>query len=321
MKAAILITGGAGYIGSHLCKALAKDGYTPIVYDSFKTGHRSFVRWGPYVEGDMLDVAKLSSTIREFSPLAIFHLAADSHVRSSLTNPLLYYKNNLGGVLSLLEALTIAPVPYLVFSSSAAVYGAGSCALIKEDAPLKPINPYGQTKLMAEQMIADFCATKEIRYANLRYFNAAGADLEKEIGESHSPESHVIPLLIEVLQRKRECFVLFGKHHPTRDGTACRDFIHVTDLAEGHLAALRWMQVTQENITLNLGSGKGYTILEIIEALERKVSKKIKVVESIPLEEPATLIADSSLAQDLLQWTPVHSSLDQILETALRWHS
>ncbi len=320
MEQCVLVTGGAGYIGSHLCKTLALHGYTPIVYDSFKTGHRSFVLWGPSIEGDVLDTSLLTATLKQFNPCAVFHLAADSHVRASILDPLVYYKNNLGGTLSLLQAMSFYPIPHLIFSSSASVYGNGDLQPLLETAPLNPTHPYGRTKLVAEQMIADFCKTKKIHYAILRYFNAAGADLEGKIGEMHNPETHLIPLLIQVLQGKKEAFQLFGKKHPTHDGTAKRDFVHVSDLAEGHVAALQWLQKFEGNLTLNFGSGKGHTILDVASLLEAKTNRKIPIIESHSLDEPTSLIAEITLAKEFLSWSPKLSSLDNILETALRWH-
>src|SRR3990167_383678 len=223
MSPYVLVVGGAGYIGSHLCKALAKNGYLPVVYDSLKTGHRSFVRFGPFVQGDLLDKALLVRTLKKYSPIAVFHLASDSNTREPASKAFSYYQNNLVGTFSLLEALLQHQVPYFIFSSSASIYGKGLANQIPETAKLDPINVYGRTKLSAEFMIKDFCEGQNMHYAYLRYFNAAGADLDGELGESHDPETHLIPLLIQVLQGKKEFFSILGKPHKTKDGTARRD--------------------------------------------------------------------------------------------------
>ncbi|MBM3198321.1 MAG: UDP-glucose 4-epimerase GalE [Chlamydiae bacterium] len=320
MNAPVLVIGGAGYIGSHLCKSLAHQGYTPIVYDSLRTGHKEFVRFGPLLVGDLLDTPYLESVLKEYHPSAVFHLAADSHARETSQKALTYYQNNLGGTLSLLQALSKHPVPYLLFSSSAAVYGESSTSPIPESSPLIPLSYYGRTKLACEFAIHDFCQGQNIQYAFLRYFNAAGADPEGEIGERHTPETHLIPLLIQVLKKELSHFTLFGKPHKTEDTTAIRDFIHVTDLAIGHLQALEWLQAHSGHLTLNLGSGQGYSILQIISALERKVGSSIPLLRTHEVEEPSCLVADITNARTLLGFTPEHSSLDSILDTALRWH-
>lgn len=316
----VLVIGGAGYIGSHICKALAYNGYTPIVYDAFTTGHRCFVRFGPHVEGNLLNLAELTKALHTYTPLAVIHLAAYSNIRQSLLEKELYYQNNLQGTKTLLEALKAHPVPHLLFSSSASVYGMGSNMPIKEDAPTSASNPYAETKLFSEKLIEDFCAKHPTFYGNLRYFNVAGADPEKEIGEAHTPETHLIPLLIQVVKKERSFFPLLSSSHPTIDGTAQRDFVHVSDLAKAHIDVLEWMQTYKQNITLNLGSGKGHTLLEIIKRLENKVGSRIAIEPKTPIEEPPSLVADITKASSLLGWNPTHSDLDTILETALSWH-
>lgn len=320
MKGNILVIGGAGYIGSHVCKALATHGYTPITYDSLVIGRLESVKWGPFVKGDILDKALLVNTLKTFAPIAVFHLASYSNTRQSVFEADSYYRNNLLGTASILEALTESPPAYFLFSSSASVYGMGSATPIKEEAPLHPTHPYGHTKLLSEYMVEGFCKQNNIQYANLRYFNAAGADPDKEIGEIHDPETHLIPLLIQVLKKEKKNFPLLNSKHPTQDGTARRDFIHVSDLAEGHIHALEWMCQYKKNITVNLGSGSGLTILEIIKKLENITGQKIPISLKPPIEEPPSLIADTTKAKDLLNWIPKHSNLDRILETALNWH-
>lgn len=320
MKGHVLVIGGAGYIGSHVCKALAAHDYIPITYDSLVIGHRQSVKWGPFVKGDILDKALLVNTLKTFLPLAVFHLASYSNTRQSVLEAPSYYQNNLLGTASVLEALTEYPPAYFLFSSSASVYGMGSSDPIKEDSPLHPTHPYGHTKLLSEYMVEGFCKQNNIHFANLRYFNAAGADPDKEIGETHDPETHLIPLLIQVIKKEKEYFPLLNSKHPTQDGTAKRDFIHVSDLAEGHIHALSWMDKYKKNITLNLGSGTGFTILEIIQRLESLTDKKIPISMQPSIEEPPSLIADTAKMTSLLNWIPKRSNLDTIIETALNWH-
>ncbi len=319
MKGNVLVIGGAGYIGSHVCKALATHDYTPITYDSLVIGRLQSVKWGPFIKGDILDKNLLVSTLKAFMPIAVFHLASYSNTRQSIFEADSYYRNNLLGTATILEALTEYPPAYFLFSSSASVYGQGALTPIKEDALLHPTNPYGHTKLLSEYMVEGFCKQNNIHYANLRYFNVAGADPDKEIGEIHDPETHLIPLLIQVLKKEKACFPLLNTKHPTPDGTAERDFIHVSDLAKAHIHALEWLYKYKKNITLNLGSGSGYTILEIIKKLENITGQKIPISLQPPIEEPPSLIADTTKAKDLLNWIP-SSNLDMILETALNWH-
>ncbi|MES2198858.1 MAG: UDP-glucose 4-epimerase GalE [Chlamydiota bacterium] len=320
MKGHVLVIGGAGYIGSHVCKALAAHGYIPITYDSLVIGHRLSVKWGPFIKGDILDKALLINTLKTFTPIAVFHLASYSNTRQSVLEAPSYYQNNLLGTASVLEALAESPPSYFLFSSSASVYGMGSSTPIKEDSPLHPTHPYGHTKLLSEYMVEGFCKQKTIQYANLRYFNVAGADPDKEIGETHDPETHLIPLLIQVLKKEKDCFPLLNNKHPTQDGTAQRDFIHVSDLAEAHIHALEWMDTYKKNITLNLGSGTGHTILEILQRLENLTGQKIPIALQPRIEEPPSLIADITKATELLNWIPKRSNLDTIIETALNWH-
>ncbi len=321
MADTVLVIGGAGYIGSHLCKALAQAGYNPITYDSLETGNLSSVRYGPFIKGNVLDLQLLISTLKTLQPTAIFHLASYTNARASKEESQSYFTNNLLGTSTLLEAINKSPVPYLLFSSSASIYKNNPNASLKETDPLEPTSPYAQTKFSSERLIEAFCKTHPTQYANLRYFNVAGADLEKEIGELHTPETHLIPLLIQVSQGKKKEFVLFDTQHPTHDKTAQRDFIHVCDIAKGHIDALNFLKKHKTNLTINLGSGTGHTILDVLTKLQEKTGKKIQIVKAPPIQEPASLIANIELAKKLINWAPKHSSLDTILETALRWHS
>lgn len=317
-KESVLVTGGAGYIGSHVCKALAREGYIPVTYDSFETGHKWAVCFGPYVEGSILDKELLISTLKQVRPIAVFHLASLSNPRQSHIEALSYYKNNVIGTYTLLEALSYVPIPYFLFASSASVYQTNVNPL-QETTPLLPLTPYGRTKLACEMMIADFCKLHPMCHATLRYFNAAGADVDGNLGESHFPETHLIPLLIQAIQKENR-FTLFGKDHPTKDGTTQRDYVHVEDLANAHLQALEWMQLYKKNISLNLGSGKGHTILEILHKLEAYAGKKASIQLAPSIEEAPSLVSDITLARDTIGWNPT-KSLEQILETAWNWHN
>jgi len=312
----VLVTGGAGYIGSHLCKALYEQGYTPIVYDSLKTGHANFVKWGPLIVGDILDEECFLSACTTYTPFAIFHLAADSYTRESPHKASSYYETNVQGTLSILNVLKQIPPAYLIFASSAAVYGSVYDHPIQETRPTLPTSLYGRTKLSCEHAIQDLCPCP---YAILRYFNVAGADSDSMIGERHLPETHLIPLLIHVWQKKIPYLSLLGIPHATHDTTAIRDFIHVTDLAKAHLLVLQYLLKHHHSLIMNLGSGIGHTLLEVLHALEAKVKTPISYQRTQTVQEPAVLIGDISKAKQLLSFTPNYS-LDDILETALHWH-
>jgi len=266
----ILVTGGAGYIGSHICKALAQKGYIPVTLDNLSLGHKWAVKWGPFVEGDISDREHLNSLCKKYQFQGVIHLAALSDVRESHHRPLSFYRNNVGGSLTLLEVIKEYRVPFLVLSSSCSVYGMPEQIPIEESHPKIPISPYGISKWMVEQILQSTSHTHGIKSATLRYFNAAGADLDGEIGEVHDPETHLIPLLFQTALKKRPSFTLFGDDHDTPDGTPVRDFIHVTDLADAHVKALEYLIEKGVNLTLNLGVGKGYSVREVIRAVEKK---------------------------------------------------
>ena len=322
MKPAI-VTGGAGYIGSHVCKALKEKGFTPIVIDNLVQGHRRAVQWGPFVLGDILDKNLLKRVFREFSPLGVIHLASHTNVRESLLSPNKYYSNNLLGTLTLLEAMIEERITSLIFSSSAAVYGSPEKIPIKENSPTNPLNPYGSSKLMAEKMIDDTARAHNLSYACLRYFNAAGADPDGLIGESHDPETHLIPNALLSLIKKKKQLSIYGCDHKSPDGTAVRDYIHVTDLAEAHVKALAYLLETpQAQLTLNIGTGTGYSVKEIIHTIQNITSLPLptQIVPRIS-EEPPLLVADAKKAASLLNWKPTHSDLDTIIKTAWSWHN
>jgi UDP-arabinose 4-epimerase len=315
----ILVTGGAGYIGSHCCKALAARGHHPVVFDSLVKGYRENVRWGEFVQGDISDPGALDRCFERFGVDAVMHFAAFIEVGESVADPLRYYANNVGGTLQLLHAVRRHGVRAFVFSSSAAVYGTPERVPIEEDHPLHPLSPYGWTKRMMEAMLADFGNAYGLRWAALRYFNAAGADAAGEIGEAHDPESHLIPRVLDAALEGRPVTV-FGADYPTPDGTCIRDYVHVSDLAAAHLAALEHLAAGGASTAINLGQGRGYTVIEVIRAAEEVTGLPITVQVSgrRPGDAPA-LVASNRKALQLLGWTPRESGLDHILRSAWQW--
>lgn len=319
MDKVILVTGGAGYIGSHTCKALKAAGFLPVVYDNLSTGHAYAVKWGPFVKGDLNEQSLLRKVFEEYRPQAVLHFAADALVIESMQNPAKYYRNNVGSSLCLLEAMRDAGVKKLVFSSSCATYGHPQFSPLTEEHPQMPINPYGRTKWMVEQMIQDFGKAHGLDCVALRYFNAAGADLEGEIGENHAVETHLIPSLILTAMGQRKEFVVYGTDFPSQDGSAVRDYIHVKDLADAHVAAL---SLKNEGFTaINLGTGRGASVLEIVGEIERFCGKKIPLrIQPKREGEPGVLTADNHKAQKLLHWTPGLSDLPTLIRSAWQWH-
>ncbi len=311
----ILVTGGAGYIGSHTCKALAKAGYTPITFDNLSTGHRYAVKWGPLVVGDLRDRKQLEEAFLKYQPVGVLHFAANALVIESMENPGKYYDNNISGSIALLETMRLYKVPYLVFSSTCATYGNPLFSPMTEEHPQNPINPYGKSKYMVEQIIQDFDRAYGSHSVCLRYFNAAGADPESEIGENHTPETHIIPSVIEAALGKRKELTVYG------DGSTIRDYIHVEDLAKAHVAALKWLFTHNQSAMINLGTGTGSSIFDIINTVQTISQKKVPVrFEKKREGEPEQLIADNTKAQKLLGWTPTHSSLSNVIESAWKWH-
>jgi UDP-arabinose 4-epimerase len=321
MSKNILVTGGAGYIGSHACKALAKAGFTPIAYDSLVYGHREAVRWGPFVEADLADRARLAETLRHYEIAAVMHFAAFAYVGESMTKPELYFNNNVVNTIGLLDAMLAARVRHIVFSSTCATYGTPDTVPITEDTPQRPVNPYGETKLMIERALYWYGQAHGMCYAALRYFNAAGADPDGESGEEHDPETHLIPLILDAAQGKRAQIDIFGTDYPTPDGSAIRDYIHVQDLAEAHVAAIAYLASGGESIALNLGTGSGHSVREVIDAAERITGRHIPRRETGRSPgDPAALVADASRARQAIGWTAKVSDLDSIIGTAWRWH-
>ena len=322
MSQSILVTGGAGYIGSHACKALARAGYLPVAYDNLSRGHREAVRWGPLVEGDIADHTRLRAAITEHRMSAVMHFAAYAYVGESVGDPGLYYRNNLCGTLAMLEVLRDCGVRNIVFSSTCATYGLPETVPIRENAPQRPVNPYGETKLAIERALHWYGQAHQLRWVALRYFNAAGADRDSEIGEDHEPETHLVPLVLQAALGRREAIEIYGTDYPTPDGTAIRDYIHVDDLAEAHLRALGRLLAGGEAIALNLGSGRGHSVREVIAAAEGVCGRKIPLREAPRRPgDPPALVADPALAARTLGWYAQHSSLDTIIRTALAWHA
>jgi UDP-arabinose 4-epimerase len=316
----ILVTGGAGYIGSQTCKLLAECGYEPITYDSLVTGNRWAVRWGPFEHGDIADRERLLDVLSRYRPAAIIHFAAFAYVGESMMNPSKYYRNNVAGTLSLLECARLADVTRIVFSSTCATYGVPEALPIPESAPQAPINPYGRSKLMIEQILRDFCSAHDFSGVALRYFNAAGADPDNEIGEHHDPETHLIPLALEAARNPSQPIRVFGDDYPTQDGTCIRDYIHVSDLAAAHVLAVENGLVQGKLNAFNLGTGVGLSVKQIIQAVGRVTNREVPVVfgERRP-GDPAALVATADRARSKLGWQPQHSSIDTIVGTAWAW--
>jgi UDP-glucose-4-epimerase GalE len=316
----ILVTGGAGYIGSHCCKALAEAGFEPVVFDNLSTGHQSAVRWGRLIVGDMRDGDALAAVTRKVRPAGVMHFAALSLVGESASRPELYYDVNVVGTLRLLEAMRTASINRLVFSSTAAVYGEPANIPISEAAPRTPVNVYGATKRACERMMEDFDAAHGIRSIRLRYFNAAGADSSAEIGEWHEPETHLIPLVLDAALGRSKAISVFGSDYPTADGTAIRDYIHVTDLAAAHVAALRHLLDGGASEALNLGTGSGASVREVIRTVESVTGREVPLLEAPRRAgDPPALVADPSRAGQLLAWR-AERGLSAMVEDAWRWH-
>ncbi len=321
MPQSILVTGGAGYVGSHACKALAKAGYRPVVFDNLSRGHREAVRWGPLVTGELSDRAALVAAMREHSIAAVMHFAAFAYVGESVAEPEFYYRNNVIGTLNLIGAMREAGIGSIVFSSTCAVYGEPDEIPMRENVPLAPVNPYGETKLAIERALKWYGRAYGIRYAALRYFNAAGADPEGEIGEGHDPETHVIPLAIRAALGQAGPISVFGNDYPTADGSAVRDYIHVADLADAHVRAFEYLDKGGDSAAINLGTGTGTSVLELIASIERIGGRKVPhKVAPRRAGDPPALVADPSLAARLLGWRATHSDIDTIVRTALAWH-
>ncbi|MCA2411203.1 UDP-glucose 4-epimerase GalE [Rhizobium leguminosarum bv. viciae 248] len=313
----ILVTGGAGFIGSHICKALSRAGMIPVTYDNLSTGHADSVRWGPLIRAELADVATLRRTLAEFSPDCVIHCGANAYVGESVDMPRKYYRNNVVGSLTLLEACLDQDIDRIVFSSSCATYGVPASLPIREESPQHPVNPYGRTKLIFEMALEDFAAAYGIRYAALRYFNAAGADPDGELAERHQPETHLIPRALLAAAGRLERLDIFGTDYATEDGTCVRDYIHVSDLAQAHLAAVNHLMADGGSLSVNLGSGRGTSVREILEAIHRASGCEVPVRYCARrIGDPPILFANTARAQAELGFAPVLSDIDTIIRTA-----
>jgi UDP-arabinose 4-epimerase len=317
----VLISGGAGYIGSHSAKALACAGFHPVVVDDLRTGHKSTVRWGPLICADLADRVALGRVFESYPITAVIHFAGSAYVGESMILPQLYFQNNVGGVLSLLEVMREHGVNKIVVSSSCATYGEPEHIPITEEHRQQPVNPYGESKLMLERILFWYAQAHGLRYAILRYFNAAGADPDGELGEMHDPEPHLIPRVIAAALGSLPAVDVYGTDFDTPDGTAVRDYIHVTDLAEAHVAALRYLASGGASSVFNLGTGVGHSVREVISAVEQTSGRKVPY-QNLPRRagDPPELVADARKAARRLAWRPRYSELQSIVETAWNWH-
>jgi len=321
MSANVIVTGGAGYIGSHACKALSQHGFRPVTIDNLSTGRRDAVRWGPLEIGDILDPARLHEVFAQYCPAAVMHFAACALVGESMAEPARYWRNNLIGTINLLDACRTHGVGGFVLSSTCAVYGAAAPVLIVEDTLKAPVNPYGASKLSAEMALQDYSATYGLPAAILRYFNAAGADLEGEAGEHRIVETHLIPRALDAALGASPPFQIMGSDYPTPDGTAVRDYVHVSDLAEAHIAALRHLLDGGGTFVVNLGTGLGYSVREVLDSIERITGQRVphEIAPRRP-GDPPQLVADASRARYMLGVDfSLSQGLDQIIESAWRW--
>lgn len=317
----VLVCGGSGYIGSNMTATLAENGHEPFVYDNLSKGHVSAVKDAQFIKGDLADYELLVKTLKENEIDAVMHFAAFIEVGESVAEPLKYYHNNVSNTQTVLAAMETVGVGKFVFSSTAAVYGMPNQIPINEDMPKDPINPYGQTKWASERMLHWQCNAGKVRYAALRYFNACGAGHECSLGEDHSPESHLIPLIIQTAMDKREDIKIFGTDYPTKDGTCIRDYIHIEDLCSAHLLALEKLEKEKE-LVYNLGNGKGYSVREVIETVKKVSGKNFKVVETQRRPgDPPVLTSDASRAISELGWKTKLADIEKIVETAWQWHN
>lgn len=322
-RGTVLVTGGAGYVGSHACKALRAAGFTPVTYDNLSTGNRWAVRFGPLEPGDVLDLATLHLAFKRHRPIAVMHFAGAALVGESMREPALYWRQNLTGTLNLVEACRIHEVRTFVFSSTCAVYGTPERVPIDEETPKAPINPYGASKLAVERLLADASMAYGLRYAALRYFNAAGADPEGEIGEHRPVETHLVPLMLDAILGLRPPLRVLGTDYPTPDGTAIRDYVHVADLAVAHVRALERLLAGEDPLVCNLGTGEGHSVRQVIEAAERVTGRRVPRVEAPRRPgDPPALVADARRALRELRLLPANPmGLERILETAWAWHA
>jgi len=316
----VLVTGGAGYIGSHVVKALGIDGYEVLTIDNLSTGKKDAVLFGEFIKIDLKDIYAIEEVLGQFKPHAVMHFAASIEVGESVRTPLKYYRNNTANTLNLLEAVERAGIDVFVFSSTAAVYGMPLEVPIKEESPLMPINPYGRSKLSIEMMLEDLSRASDFRYVALRYFNASGADPDGRIGEAHEPDTHLIPLVLKTAKGKRKNIEIFGTDYPTPDGTCIRDYVHVEDIADAHILALKYLLDGGSSTALNVGYGRGYSVKEIIDTAKEVTKVDFEVsISGRRAGDPPVLIADPSRIKKVLNWRPRYDDLSFIIKTAWEW--
>lgn len=321
MSRRILVTGGAGYVGSHACLLLAEAGYEPVVYDNLSRGFLHAVQWGPFIEGDIRDTDRLTAAMREYAIDAVIHFAGVAYVAESVAKPWFYYENNVVGSLSLTAAMRAADVDKLIFSSTCSVFSTVDSKISEKTEP-RPINPYGASKLMVERCLADYHAAYGLKWIALRYFNAGGADPQGRIGENHDPEPHLIPRLIDAALGRIASVPVLGTDYPTPDGTCIRDYVHVVDLARAHVLALRHLERSGAGGAYNLGTGQGYSVLEVAKAVERISGRPVPLAFSDRRPgDPVTLVALADRAAQELSWNPTISDIDTIVGTALAWRT
>ena len=317
----VLVTGGAGYIGSHACKALKAAGFTPVAFDNFVTGWRDAVKFGPLEEGDLLDRARLDEVFAKYQPIAVMHFAALSQVGESMQKPGLYWRNNVMGSLNLIEAAAAAGCLNFVFSSTCATYGDQDNVVLNEDSDQHPINAYGASKRAIEDILRDFQAAYDMRHVIFRYFNVAGADPEGEVGEFHQPETHLIPLMLDAIDGKRDALTIFGTDYDTPDGTCIRDYVHVCDLVDAHVLGLKWLQDGKGSQVFNLGTGSGFSVREVIDHSREVTNRAVPFNEGPRRAGDCTkLVSGSIRAVEELGWQPTRSTMRQMIADAWRWH-
>ena len=321
MSKHVLVTGGAGYIGAHACKALSKAGYVPVCFDNLSTGWKQAVKFGPLEEGDLRDRARLDAVFAQYQPIAVMHFAALSLVGESMSNPAKYWSQNVNNALNLIEAAIAADCKNFVFSSTCATYGDQDGVVLDEDTPQRPINAYGGSKRAIEDMLRDFGASHGLNSVIFRYFNVAGADPDGEVGEQHVPETHLIPLMLDAIDGKRPALTVFGSDYPTPDGTCVRDYVHVSDLVDAHVLGLGWLEAEKGNAVFCLGSGKGFSVREVIDASRSVTNRDVPIVEGDRRPgDAACLVSGSRRALSDLGWTPKRSDMATMIADAWRWH-
>jgi UDP-arabinose 4-epimerase len=320
----ILVTGGAGYVGSHACKALAQSGFEPVVIDDLSTGHRSAVRWGRFLRGDLRSRSQIEEALEKVRPIAVMHFAASAYVGESLNDPGKYYENNVATTTNLLESMRLHGVNRLIFSSTCATYGIPDTLPIGERAIQRPTNPYGRSKMFAEQIILDFVRAHHLKAVILRYFNACGADVDGDLGENHQPETHLIPRALMAAAGQIPRLDLFGADYPTPDGTCIRDYVHVSDLADAHLLALRHLVSGRETAVVNIGIGRGFSVREVVDATTRVTKLPVPVrvcARRADNADPPVLVADPTLSRDLLGFAARFNEIDEMITAAWKWLS